>query len=189
MTINIFIDQGHNPGTINAGAQGNGLYEEQVTFQVGIILAGLFNQNPHFTARTSRKTAQDVIGYDQESSLRIRVDEANSWPADYFLSLHANSNPNPAINGSEIYVYSQKSPAYPIAQIVLRSIVELVGTKDNQVRIQPAFYVLRKTTMPALLIELAYLTNPADAEKLRCNQYLFAYAIYKGMLEALNIPE
>ena len=187
MSIKIYIDQGHNPGLINAGAQGNGLYEEQVTFQVGMSLAGLFSQNPNFIVKTSRKTPDEVIGYDQASSLRIRVDEANSWGANYFLSIHANANPNPSINGSEIYVYSQTSPAYRMAQIVLENIVEQTGTKNNSVRIQPAFYVLRKTRMPAMLIELAYLTNLSDAEKLKCEQFQFAYGIYVGVLEYLNL--
>jgi len=43
-------------------------------------------------------------------------------------------------------------------------------------------YVLRKTDMPAILVELAYLSNASDAEKLRSDQYLFAQGIYNGIL-------
>lgn len=187
MPIRIFIDQGHNPGTINAGAYANGLYEQEITYNVGIYLAGLLSANPNFDVRVSRPLPTSVVGYDTPSSLAMRVNMANSWPADYFISIHANYNPNPAINGSEIYVYRQPSEAYSMAEGVLQTMVDYVGTKYNQVRVNPTLYVLRKTTMPALLIELGYLTNPSDAEKLRNDQFAFAYGIYIGLLRYFGL--
>lgn len=188
MAINIFIDQGHNPGMINGGAEGNGLIESEVTYQVGIYLAGLLFANPDFNVRVSRLYPDTVLGTDQASSLRERVDMANSWPADYFLSIHCNSNVNPAINGAEIYVYQEHSVAYDMARVVLDNIVHFTGIKDNGVRINPTLYVLRRTTMPALLIELGYLSNPQDAELLRTKPYAFAFGIYIGLLQYFGLP-
>ena len=51
MAIRIFIDQGHNPSGVNAGAEGNGLREQDVTYNVGIYLANLLNDDTRFTAR------------------------------------------------------------------------------------------------------------------------------------------
>jgi len=107
---------------------------------------------------------------------------ANSWPANYFISIHCNSNPNPAINGSEVYVYESGTQAYWLAQHILNSVVQEVGTRDNGVRINSSLYVLRRTSMPAVLVELAYLSNSADAMKLRDNQRGFAQGIYNGLL-------
>ena len=70
---------------------------------------------------------------------------------------------------------------------VLDSIVEVVGTRDNLVRVNPSLYVLRRTTMPAILVELGYLTNTADAEKLRDDQYAFAQGIYLGILRYFEL--
>ena len=50
-------------------------------------------------------------------------------------------------------------------------------------KVRPSLYVLRKTNMPAVLLELAYITNLSDSEKLRNNQYQFAEAIYDGILK------
>lgn len=188
MAISIFIDQGHNPGSINAGAQGNGLIESEVVYQVGIYLAGLLFANPNFNVRVSRRYPDTVLGYDQRSSLQERVDMANAWPADYFLSIHCNSNENPAINGAEVYVYQDESVAYDMAKVVLDNIVYYTGIKDNGVRINPSLFVLRKTTMPALLIELGYLSNPGDAKLLETEQYTFAFAIYMGLLQYFDLP-
>lgn len=182
MAIRVFIDQGHNPGNINAGAAGFGLMEAQVTYQVGMDLRDYLLADGRFEVRTSRTYPEQVIGFNQSSSLTERVAAANIWPADYFVSIHVNANVNPAINGSEVYVYEEKSQAYILARYVLDGMVETTGTKDNRVRINNSFYVLKKTNMPSILVELAYITNPGDAQKLATKQRDFAYGIYLGML-------
>lgn len=187
MTIKIFIDQGHNPGLINAGAQGNGLSEEAVNFTIGSMLADLLDSDPQFAVRTSRMFPAQVIGTTTTSSLHERVNMANYWNADYFISIHSNSNANPLVNGSEVYVFRRGSQAWYMGEAVLQGIVESAGTKDNLVRVNPSLYVLRATRMPAILVELGYLSNPQDAEKLRNDPYSFAYGIYIGLLSYFNL--
>ena len=50
MAIKIFIDQGHNPEGINAGAEGFGLREQDITYDVGIYLRDILNRDPRFEA-------------------------------------------------------------------------------------------------------------------------------------------
>nr|WP_297174002.1 N-acetylmuramoyl-L-alanine amidase [uncultured Agathobaculum sp.] len=188
MPIRIFIDPGHNPtGNPNTGAEGNGLREQDVNFTVSVYLADLLRADGRFSVRLSRNTPTESLGTSNATSLATRVNMANSWPADYFISIHCNSNVNPAINGSEVYVYQQNTQAYWLAQHVLNGIVERVGTKDNGVRLNPSLYVLRRTSMPAILVELAYLSNTADAQKLRDDPYGFAQGIYNGMLSYFGL--
>lgn len=190
MAIKIFIDQGHNPpGNVNAGAEGNGLNEGDITYNVGAYLADILDSDYRFEVRTSRNSPEEVLGTSNSTSLAARVNAANSWPADYFISIHVNASTNPAVNGSEVYVYRTDSVSYNLAERVLDAIVTLVGTKNNQVRTNPGLYVLRRTAMPAILVELAYITNTADAEKLRNDQYNFAYAIYIGLLHYFGYEE
>lgn len=186
MAIRIYVDQGHNPGSINAGASGNGLIESEINYQVGIYLAEYLASDPIFEVKVSRLFPDTVLGNDATSSLRERVYQANSWPADYFISIHVNSNPNPNIQGSEVYVYRELSTSYELAQEVLSSVVEIVGMKDNHVRINSSLFVLKNTTMPAILVELGYLSNMQDAMKLESKQQEFAYAIYQGLRHYLG---
>lgn len=186
MAIRIYVDQGHNPGSINAGASGNGLIESEINYQVGIYLAEYLASDPIFEVKVSRLFPDTVLGNDATSSLRERVYQANSWPADYFISIHVNSNPNPNIQGSEVYVYRELSTSYELAQEVLSSVVEIVGMKDNHVRINSSLYVLKNTAMPAILVELGYLSNMQDAMKLESKQQEFAYAIYQGLRHYLG---
>ena len=90
------------------------------------------------SVRLSRNSPTEILGTSNATSLAARVSMANSWPADYFISIHCNSNVNPAINGSEVYVYRQNTQAYWLAQHVLNGIVARMGTKDNGVRLNPA---------------------------------------------------
>lgn len=183
MAIRIFIDQGHNPaGNVNAGAVANGLYEGDITYNVGILLANMLNNDGRFEARVSRQEPTTVLGTSNSTSLQERVRMANSWPADYFISIHCNSNVNPAINGTEIYLYQFGTQANWLADQIMTGITQMVGTNNNGIRINPTLYVLRTTQMPALLVELAYLTNWADAQKLRDNQWGFAYGIFLGTM-------
>ncbi len=189
MPIRIFIDQGHNPYGFNAGAEGFGLREQDITYMVGAYLSNILNADPRFVAITSRNNPEEILGTDTNSSLRQRVEAANNWPADFFFSIHVNANVNPNINGTEAYVYSANSSSYYLGERVVAEIVRRLGTKNNGVFIRPSLYVLRRTQMPAVLVELAYISNYEDAILLANEQYQFAYGIYVGLLNYLGYPQ
>ena len=189
MPIRIYIDQGHNPYGFNAGAEGFGLREQDITYLVGAYLANILNADSRFTAITSRTSPDEILGYDTNSSLRTRTEQANQWGADYFLSIHTNANVNPAINGTEAYVYAVNTPSYELAVNIVNEIVRRLGPKNNGIYPRPSLYVLRRTNMPAVLIELAYLSNEGDAALLADKPYEFAYAIYVGLLNYLGLPQ
>lgn len=177
-----FIDQGHNPQNPNAGAEANGVREQDVTYAVGVELAALLRENPFFEVRLSRNSPTEQLGTSNATSLAARVDAANSWGADYFISLHCNSSANTNASGSEVYVYSETSPAFPLGEDILVGLQNATGLPNRGMRINPSLYVLRRTQMPALLVEMGYLTNLNDADLLATNPGLFAQGIYNGML-------
>ena len=73
MAIKIYIDQGHNPVNPNAGAEGNGLREQNIVFRIGIELADLLEGDDRFEVRLSRPTEDTQIGTSNSTSLRLRV--------------------------------------------------------------------------------------------------------------------
>lgn len=183
LAIKIYIDQGHNPsGYFNSGAEGNGLTESEINYQVGLYLQDLLDNDSRFETRVSRPEPSTILGIDSVSSLAERVRLANEWPANYFISIHSNSNPNPVINGTEVYIYEYFTQSQWLAERVMDGITQMVGTRDNGIRENPSLYVLRNAQMPAILVELGYLSNISDAQKLRDNQYQFAYGIYLGIM-------
>ena len=71
MPIKVYIDQGHNPSGFNTGAEGNGYYEQDLTYEIGRRLYNLLSQNPEFTPRLSRPTPETILGTTNSSSLGI----------------------------------------------------------------------------------------------------------------------
>ena len=187
MAIKIYIDQGHNPQNPNAGAEGNGLREQDLTYRIGVELANFINSNPALEARLSRPTQSTQLGTSNASSLAARVNDANSWGANYFISLHANASSAASASGIEGYVYSLDSSAGELSEDIVENLSEATGLRDRGVFARPSLYVLRRTAMPATLIELGYITNANDARLMNENPALFARGIYNGILEYLNL--
>ena len=187
MAIKIYIDQGHNPRSPNTGAEGNGYTEQDITYAVGQSLASLLRNNGNFEVRLSRPTPETQLGTSNASSLRARTNEANSWGADYFISIHTNASNSSSASGTEALVYNAPSVASELGEDILVSLNEATGLPNRGIKVRPGLYVLRKTQMPAVLVELGFITNPYDANLMANNPQLFARGIYNGILDYLDL--
>jgi N-acetylmuramoyl-L-alanine amidase len=187
MAIKIYIDQGHNPVNPNAGAEGNGLREQDLVYRIGQELAMLLRRDGNFDVRLSRPTEATQIGESLSDSLRTRVSDANSWGADYFWSLHTNASDITSASGVEAYAYSRPSRAFSLGEQIVRAISEVTGLPDRGMKVRTNLYVLRRTAMPAVLIELGFITNPGDAALMSEQPQLFAQGIYQGLLAYLGL--
>ena len=187
MAIKIFIDQGHNPTNPNAGAEGNGLREQDIVFRIGILTAELFRENSSFEVRLSRPTLDVQLGTSNATSLRERVRIANEWGADYFISLHTNASSIPSATGVEAFAFSKPSPAFSLGEDIVKNLSALTGLNNRGMKVRNGLYVLRKTQMPAVLVELGFITNPNDARLMVNEPELFAQGVYDGTLEYLNL--
>lgn len=184
MSIKIYIDQGHNPRDYNTGAEGNGFFEQDITYDVGVRLYELLKGNADFTPKLSRNSPGEVLGTSNASSLSARAREANAWGADVFLSIHTNASPNESATGSEALIYSYSSTvANNLAEDILEQLHLTTGLRNRGVIERPGLYVLKSTNMPAMIIELGFISNPYDAELMAYSPDLFARGIYRGILK------
>lgn len=183
----IYIDQGHNPQNPNAGSEGNGLREQDIVYNIGQELASLLRTNNNFDVRLSRPTPTTQLGNSNTTSLAARVRDANDWGADVFLSLHTNAAADPAASGSEVLVFRQPSAAATLGRGILGWLSRLTGLRDRGIVTRSGLYVLRKTAMPALIVELGFITSPVDSALMRDDGELFAEAVYNGILEYFGL--
>ena len=179
----IYIDQGHNPSSFNTGAEGNGLREQDVTYAVGRELATLLRRSGNYEVRLSRNSPDEVLGSSNASSLRARVQDANAWGADYFISIHTNGSTDPSARGVEAYAYSRNSRAFRLGDDIVNKLVDATGFPRRGLFVRPGLYVLKKTAMPATLVEIGFISNPSEAAVMRDNPGLFARGIYNGIVE------
>lgn len=168
----VIVDAGHG------GRDTGPLNEKEVNLQISQQLKTL-----------SSKGKVEIILIregDEFLSLKDRIDFARGKEADLFLSLHSNSSTNPSKKGVEAY-YSPESKFYreslDFSKILVQNQVGEV-TEKGEVK-EANFMILRDLPMPGVLLELGYLSNAAEAAKLRDPEYQksMAKAIHKGLEE------
>ena len=166
--MKIAIDIGHNC-PCDRGASGIHL-EDTLTKELGTKLIDLLLKAGHQPVMVTPSVAVNV-GH----SLKQRVDKANKNNCDLYVSLHFNAFYGRAF-GTEVYARSSQGMA--IAQRVQTEICKL-GFHDRKVK-QGSFYVLRKTKMPAILVECCFCDSPRDMSLYEVNN--MASAIKNGIL-------
>ena len=98
-----------------------------------------------------------------------------------------NSSNITSATGSEGYVYSVDSPAFTLAEDIIEGISYYTGFPARGVFVRPSLYVLRRTAMPATLIELGFISNPQEAAFMNDQPVLYARGIYYGIKKYYGI--
>ena len=178
--MRIFIDAGHNPTGGDTGASGCGLLEHERAFVIADKLKALFVSSGH-SVKMSRETVTDRVGSSESESIIKRAAMANEWGAELFISIHCNAF-NGNAKGTETLVYSLGSKACEYAKRVQDAIVSKLSTVDRGVKARPDLGVLKRTAMPAILVETAFIDNPSDSELLRNRSDDFAETIFEGVV-------
>ncbi|MCD8239605.1 MAG: N-acetylmuramoyl-L-alanine amidase [Clostridiales bacterium] len=165
--MKIFIDPGHggqNPGAVGIG----GIKEAEINLDVALRLGEILASK----------------GYDIEYShtgdvtlgLSERANQANNWGADYFISIHCNSNTDPQIGGTETFYYREGTTAMRFAETVNNALVAQINLRDIGIFARN-LAVLRLTRMPAILVELAFVSNPEEAALLETADFCQSCAV------------
>ncbi|MBD2343988.1 N-acetylmuramoyl-L-alanine amidase [Anabaena subtropica] len=175
--LSVFIDPGHggkDPGAIGIG----GVREKDIILPISQRIAEVLQQNG----------VQVVMARNSDFfvSLPGRVQMAERAKADVFVSIHANAigGNRSDVNGLETYYYDS---GLGLARAVHSSILQSVSVRDRGVR-RARFYVLRKSSMPSILVETGFVTGREDVAKLRNPAYQrqMADAIARGILQFLK---
>ena len=182
----IFIDPGH--GGRDSGAIGHyGNKEKDINLQVGLKLREILKE----VAQVNLSRDADIaLGADVNADLRTRSNTANMLDADAFISIHCNAAGNPKAGGVETYCYKHGTGGETLARAIHMRLAPATGLKDRGVKTKD-LAVLRETKMPAVLVELAFISNPTE-EKLLVDpawQDKVAQAIAQGVKEFLGIND
>ncbi|MEG4852477.1 N-acetylmuramoyl-L-alanine amidase [Microcoleus sp. B5-D4] len=169
----VVIDPGH--GGRDPGAVGiQGIQEKEIVLDISLQVARLLEQQGVQAVMTRTD--------DREIDLEPRVSLAERVNASLFVSIHANAinMSRPDISGIETYYFNN---GQDLARVIHASILEGTGASDRRVR-QARFYVLRKTSMPSVLLEVGFVTGADDAARLSDPAYRsqMAASIARGIL-------
>lgn len=186
----VVIDAGHggsDPGAVYKDANGNEVFEKTPNLYISQKLSQILTERGinHVMVRNS-----DVF-----VDLIERSTFANNKDADIFVSVHNNAVENPDVSGSMVLYNGDATfskygiTGKEIATYINNEIKELVPITDRGIVSRPGLSVLKRTAMPAVLIECAFGTNLYDLSLItdESKMDLFAEAIANGVEQALNI--
>lgn len=159
----IVIDAGHGGGDPGCVSRYYGVYEKDVTLDVALRLRDRLEQEGMCVVMT-RETDRDVSwrGSPDAVELTMRCDPANTGDVDCFISLHCNASTSSAPHGTSIHWYKDIDRVWAET---FSNVFAPLGVKQHGL-IRDNFYVLRNTEVPAVLVEMAFLTNAHDASLL-----------------------
>lgn len=176
MSYSIMLDAGH--GGRDPGAVYNGRREKDDTLSLTLAIGELL-QERGIDVLYTRTT--DIYESPYQKAL-----EANAAGADFFLSIHRNSYPTDnTVSGVESLVYNKSGLKYTMAQNINEGL-EALGFINLGVKERPGLVVLRRTQMPAVLVEVGFINSGTDNRLFDDNFDDIALAIAEGILDTLE---
>ena len=176
MPYSIMIDAGH--GGSDPGAVYKGRREKDDNLTLAMAVGKILSENGIKVLYT--RTTDDYISPFERARL------ANEAKVDYFISFHRNSSPEDnQYQGVEVLVYDKSGIKYEMAQNIVGALGEL-GFREIGVKERPGLVVLRRTRMPALLIETGFLNSDEDNKLYDEKKNEIAEAIAGAILGTLS---
>ena len=177
MPYSIMLDAGH--GGRDPGAVYNGRQEKDDTLRLTLAVGEIL-QNHDIDVEYTRTT--DVYESPYEKAM-----EANNAGVDFFISIHRNSFPTDnVVSGVESLVYDLSGIKLQMAENINEQL-EAVGFVNLGVKARPNLVVLRRTKMPAVLVEVGFINSNTDNQLFDDNFDAIAQAIASGILDTLEM--
>ena len=158
----ICIDPGHGGTDVGAIGRlgGKEIYEKNITLSIALPLRDMLTSAGAKVVMT-RSTDKDVYGpwADADPELQARCDVANEAHADAFISIHIDSFSNGSVDGTTAYYNAKSSKDLLLAQMMHQATMSGLAIPDRGVKSND-FYVNVNTTIPSVLMEMGFITNP-----------------------------
>ncbi|MDR1640450.1 MAG: N-acetylmuramoyl-L-alanine amidase [Clostridiales bacterium] len=183
----VLIDAGHggyDPGKVSGSSN-----EKDINLNIAKKLQA-YLETADATVIMSR--VDDTGVKSKKSDMYTRKLIANSSSADIFVSIHQNSFPNSGVHGAQVFYFNRSDNSKKLAENIQK---ELKGFVDYQNKFEAKensnYYVLKQTSMPAVIVECGFLTNAAEKAKLLEEDYQdrLAWAIYMGIVDYFTQQE
>jgi N-acetylmuramoyl-L-alanine amidase len=185
ISARIFVNPGHGPysgGRYDPGAVGpTGKREAEQVLKVGEYVAAYLKSAGHVV----------LLFQDGDPAIKPVTDTCNSWNADYFVSIHRNAAATGAAWGIETYSLTAAGKGRDLAMAVQDCLLKAFPQSPNRGVKTANFYVLRKTSCPAILTEVGFISNPLEERWFESETQTVeaARAIADGLLRVIGRGE
>jgi len=187
----VVLDAGHggkDPGKVGQGE----VLEKDINLCIAFRLKSLLEQNNVLVVMTreeDKDLASEQAVSRKNEDLRARAKLVEEALPDVMVSIHQNSYPEEDVNGAQTFFYSGSTKGKQLAAMIQESLKREL--KDGNHRVAKAnkeYYLLKKASCAAVIVECGFLSNPAEAALLSTQEYQekLAFAIHLGIMEYIN---
>ena len=198
----VWLDAGHGGFDTGTYVMHNGMrvYEKDIALDIVLIVYELFQQSNSGVRVFLTRSDDSHVGLSQRINLwngteyiAAKADLVVSVHVDYYEGLTAQT-----VSGIQVNYYRNQNENTgrtnitnaQFAQILQNHLVDKTGARDRFTRGDRGFFILEESTMPAVLIEVGFMSNREELTRLLTAEYrmLIARGIYRGIVEAFNFP-
>ncbi|HCF48969.1 MAG TPA: N-acetylmuramoyl-L-alanine amidase CwlD [Syntrophomonas sp.] len=186
----VVIDPGH--GGCDPGASRGAYVEKDITLAISQHLARQLSEAGAMVVML-RTEDRDLVGDGfsgtvaarKREDLKLRAQRANEVKADLYISIHTNADPSPRWYGAQVFYDASSKPSKLTAVMIQEEITKQLGNTKRKAA-PGDYYILRNTQMPAVIVEVGFISNPQEASLLADNDYQvkMAQAIFAGIAQA-----
>ena len=189
----IVIDPGH--GGFDAGASANGIKEKDINLAVALYLKQLVEQGGGraiLTREEDVSTAPEDKGGKsvKKADLLARKNLPEESGAEIFVSIHMNKFPQTQYKGAQVFYGNQPEESMRLGEKIQAALIEVMadGNTRKAKKTDGNIFILQDTTVPSVIVECGFLSNPQEAELLKQEEYQkkLAEAIYAGLIQFFN---
>jgi N-acetylmuramoyl-L-alanine amidase len=186
----IAVDAGH--GGFDPGAKRDSITEDKITLAISKLLQKHLSEAGSLVVMV-REDDQDLSDESFSGSLRERkrqdlnrrAEKANQAQAKLYVSIHANADPSPRWRGAQVF-YDRNSEEGKAAAVAIQEELTRVLGNTKRKALPGTYYITQKTEMPAVIVEVGFISNPEEGQLLMDPDYQakVAYAVYAGIAKA-----
>jgi len=185
----VAIDAGHG-GPDGGAVSKDGVVEKDIALAIARHIRDYLQQAGAIVVMT-REGDQDLASTGERSlskrkteDLLKRVELVERSKADMMVSIHLNSIPSPKWRGAQTFYYPSNEEGKKLAGFIQQEVKLNLKNTDREPNTEEQFYLLKTLRIPAVLVEVGFLSNPEEARQLADPNYQkrMAEAIYRGIL-------
>ena len=190
----VMLDPGHggyDPGAITK----QGVYEKSINLQIAQKVKEMLSPSGIGVFLTREEDIDYVPDgvkgktTKKQIDLNRRIDMAKEANADVFVSLHVNATATGQESGSETFYHFKSESGKRLAELIQQEMIK-IPRMNRRIAKPGDFYIIKNTIMPAVIVEVGYLTNVKELKKLQQSWYQeqLARAIAKGIANFFELP-
>ena len=186
----VVIDAGH--GGIDPGKIGtNGIYEMDINLVIAYKLSDILEENQVrviMTRRDNNGLYKDSDENKKMSDMNKRIEIINSSEGDVVVSIHQNSYTSSEAKGAQVFYFEESEKGERLAKSIQRELLKMYESNIRQEKSDGDYFILRKSDIPAVIVECGFLSNEEEAKLLSQGDYQMkiATSIADGVMRYLK---